>query len=169
MPKSRELGTAVLGGVVVGGGLAALLSIASPQFAPILGPAVGGGVAAYLLYGKLVDGAKAGVLSAILGYPFFFGLIYIMFIYGVYVPPSGPTPPLAEIQAGMQVEFLLNVVLGTVGGVVVSAARRPSEALVAPTQAPMSSVPGQPRYCVQCGAQLPAGTVICPHCGARQP
>jgi Zn-dependent protease/predicted transcriptional regulator len=29
--------------------------------------------------------------------------------------------------------------------------------------------PGQVRYCVQCGAQLPLGTLVCPFCGARQP
>jgi ribosomal protein L40E len=25
------------------------------------------------------------------------------------------------------------------------------------------------RYCVQCGAQLPSGALICPQCNARQP
>jgi Zn-dependent protease/predicted transcriptional regulator len=30
-------------------------------------------------------------------------------------------------------------------------------------------VPGQFRYCVQCGAQLPAGTQVCPDCNAKQP
>ena len=28
---------------------------------------------------------------------------------------------------------------------------------------------GQARYCVQCGGQLPVGTVVCPHCNAKQP
>lgn len=27
---------------------------------------------------------------------------------------------------------------------------------------------GQVRYCVQCGAQLPAGTLVCPYCNAKQ-
>jgi len=29
--------------------------------------------------------------------------------------------------------------------------------------------PPQVRYCIQCGAQLPAGTLTCPHCNAAQP
>ena len=29
--------------------------------------------------------------------------------------------------------------------------------------------PDQFRYCVQCGAQLPAGTLTCPHCNVQQP
>jgi CBS domain-containing protein len=29
--------------------------------------------------------------------------------------------------------------------------------------------PPQMQYCVQCGAQLPVGTKVCPHCNATQP
>jgi Zn-dependent protease/predicted transcriptional regulator len=43
--------------------------------------------------------------------------------------------------------------------------RRPQ---TSPGVAP-SVAPGQVRYCVQCGGQIPAGTPICPHCNARQP
>lgn len=31
------------------------------------------------------------------------------------------------------------------------------------------TAPGLVRYCVQCGGQFPTGTVICPHCNAKQP
>lgn len=34
---------------------------------------------------------------------------------------------------------------------------------------PRPTTPGQVRYCVQCGGQFPAGTVVCPHCNTRQP
>jgi len=30
-------------------------------------------------------------------------------------------------------------------------------------------IPGQAKYCVQCGAQLPVDAEICPHCNAKQP
>ena len=30
-------------------------------------------------------------------------------------------------------------------------------------------IPGQAKYCVQCGAQLPVDAEICPHCNAEQP
>jgi Zn-dependent protease len=43
--------------------------------------------------------------------------------------------------------------LGTMG--------RPSPGAGLPTT-------GQIRYCVQCGAQLPAGTLVCPYCNAKQ-
>jgi len=33
---------------------------------------------------------------------------------------------------------------------------------------PGSPIP-QVIYCIQCGAQLPVGTKICPHCNAAQP
>lgn len=36
-----------------------------------------------------------------------------------------------------------------------------------PTITP-SHIPGQVRYCVQCGGQLPIGAPICPHCSAKQ-
>jgi len=34
---------------------------------------------------------------------------------------------------------------------------------------PPSADTPQPHYCIQCGAQLPIGTSICPHCNATQP
>ena len=34
----------------------------------------------------------------------------------------------------------------------------------------VSSTPaGSVRYCVQCGGQFPIGTIVCPHCNAKQP
>lgn len=169
MSKNREIGTAAFGGLIIGGALTAIFGITDLPLASAIGALVGGGIAAYLLYGKVGQGAMAGMLSAIFGYPFSIGIIYILLIFGVYTPPSGPTPSMSVIQAGVIVEFLLNLVGGTIGGVVVSSVRRPSLALEAPAEMPASPGLGQPRYCVQCGAQLQTGTLICPHCGARQP
>lgn len=169
MPKNREVGTAVLGGLVVGGVLTAILGITDLPLSSTIGALIGGTVAAYLLYGKIGQGAVAGVLSAIFGYPFSIGIVYILLIFGVYTPPSGPTPSLSVIQAGVTLEFLLNLVAGAMGGVIVSSVRRPRLEVGATAQAPTSYAPGQTRYCVQCGAQLQAGTLICPHCNACQP
>lgn len=168
MPKKREMGTAVLGGVVIGGGLTAILDITDISLASAFGALVGGGIAAYLLYGKVRDGALAGLLSGLFGYPFYIGSVYLLFISGIYTPPSGPTPSMAVIQAGLAFEFLFNLGAGAVGGLVVSSIRHPTETLGAPVLS-MGSGSAQPRYCVQCGAQLQFGAVICPHCGARQP
>lgn len=170
MPKNRELGTAVCGGLAVGGILTAFLGITDLPLASTAGAVIGGGIAAYLLYGKIQQGAVVGVLSAIFGYPFYIGVVYILLIFGVYAPPGGPTPSMSVIQAGVVLEFLLNIVAGAMGGVIVSSVRRPTLApLGAATQVSLGSAPGQARYCVQCGAQLQAGNLICPHCGARQP
>jgi hypothetical protein len=169
MPKKREIGTAVLGGVVIGGGLTAILGITDISLASTFGALVGGGIAAYLLYGKVHEGALAGLLSGLFGYPFYIGSVYLLFIYGIYTPPSGPTPSMAVIQAGLAFEFLFNLGAGAVGGLVVASVRHPTETLGAPTQPAMGPGPTQSRYCVQCGAQLQPGAVICPHCGARQP
>jgi hypothetical protein len=169
MSKNREVGTAAFGGLIVGGALTAVLGITDLPLVSALGALIGGGIAAYLLYGKIGQGAMAGVLSAIFGYPFSIGIVYILLIFGVYTPPSGPTPAMSVIQTGVIVEFLLNLVAGAVGGVIVSSVRRPSSALEASAEMPVSPGLGQSRYCVQCGAQLQAGTLICPHCGARQP
>jgi signal-transduction protein with cAMP-binding, CBS, and nucleotidyltransferase domain len=45
----------------------------------------------------------------------------------------------------------------------ISTIRQPSLGPQSPT------IPGQTRYCVQCGAQLLAGTQTCPYCRATQP
>jgi len=169
MAKNRELGTAAFGGLIVGGTLTAVLGITDLPLASAIGAVIGGGIAAYLLYGKIGQGATAGMLSALFGYPFSIGILYILLIFGVYTPPSGPTPSMSTIQAGVIVEFLLNLVAGAVGGLAMSSARRPSATLEASAEMPASPEPRQSRYCVQCGAQLQAGTLICPHCGARQP
>jgi len=170
MAKNRELGTAVCGGLIVGGILTAFLGITDLPLASTIGAIIGGGIAAHLLYGKIQQGAVVGVLSAVFGYPFYIGIVYILLIFGIYTPPPVPTPSMSVIQAGVVMEFLLNIVAGAMGGVIVSSVRRPiPPPLGAAAQAPLGSVPGQARYCVQCGAQLQAGALICPHCGARQP
>lgn len=168
--RSREVGTAALGGLVVGGVLAAIVGITDFSFASTLGALIGGLVAAYLLHGKVGQAAAAGGLSGILSYPFSLGIVLILFTFGLYTPPSGPTPSLSEVQAGVALEFLLNLVSGVIGAVILSSVRRPGPEVGTPTpSAPPSYAPGEIRYCVQCGARLPAGTLICPHCNARQP
>ena len=124
MSKNREVGTAAFGGLIIGGALTAIFGITDLPLASTIGALIGGGIAAYLLYGKVGQGAMAGMLSAIFGYPFSIGIIYILLIFGVYTPPSGSTPSMSVIQAGVIVEFLLNLVAGTIGGVGLTTQRR---------------------------------------------
>lgn len=168
--KSREIGTAALVGLVVGGIISAILGVVDLPFASSVGAFIGGIVAAYLLYGKVGQAAVAGGISGIVSYPFSLGVVLIMFIFQLYTPPSGPSPPTSVLEAGVALEAFLNFVSGAVGGLLLSSVRHPAPgAGLPPPPPPPGYVPGQVRYCVQCGAQVPAGTVICPHCNARQP
>jgi len=167
--KSRELWGAALVGVVVGGVLAALLDATTLPLSNAVGALVGGAVAAYVLYGKVGQATAAGALSGILGTPFYLGVSEILVIFGVVPTPPGPTPPLSELQGAVVLIFGIDLVAGLVGGSLVgSLHHQPQEAAI-PQPQPIPGTVTQVRYCVQCGAQLPTGAVICPQCNARQP
>jgi hypothetical protein len=169
--KSRELGTATLGGLVVGGIVSSVLAIIDVSFSSAIGALVGGVVAAYLLRGKIGQAAIAGGLSGVLGTPFLLGVEQIFAIFEVIPIPSGPTPSMSELQVAVGVIMMMDFIAGAIGGVILGAVYHPSKEPL-PSPIPPSATgaaPGQVRYCVQCGAQLPAGALICPHCNARQP
>jgi hypothetical protein len=166
--KSRELGTATLGGLIVGGLLSTILSMADLPFSTVIGAFIGGVVAAYVLYGKLGQAATAGALAGILGTPFFLGLSQILAIFDLIPIPPGPTPSLSELQGAVVIIVVMDLVAGAIGGLLLGLVRRPRQ-LPPPPPAPPGSPATQNRYCVQCGAQMPPGTLICPHCSARQP
>jgi hypothetical protein len=169
--KSRDIWAAALSGLVVGGLVESALGVFSDSlFSLVIGAFVGGIVGAYVLYGKVGQAAAAGALAGGLGTPFFLGVSQILFIFEVIHPPSGPTPPVSELQVPVILLLALNVLAGAVGGTLAGAVRHPVQE-AGPTQpsgAPLGA-PQQVRYCVQCGAQLPTGVVVCPHCNARQP
>lgn len=169
--KSRDLWTAVLAGTVVTGVLTAILEAATltPPYSSTVGAFVGGAVAALVLYGKVGQATAAGALSGALGTPFYLGVSEILFIFGVIPTPSGPSPPMSELQVAVVIILGINVVTGTIGGSLLGAIRHPpAEAVMPPAQVTPGTV-SQVRYCVQCGAALPTGAVVCPQCNARQP
>lgn len=152
------------------GGLASvLLTMVELAFAPFIGAFLGGIVAAYILYGKVGQASLAGAISGILSTPFSLGLSDILVIFELIPIPAGPAPTLEELQAAVVVVFGINFVAGAVGGSLLGLVRRPVAVPPPPPPPSPGQVPGQSRYCVQCGAQMPAGTLICPHCNARQP
>jgi len=175
--KARELGTATLGGLVVGSIVTTVLGIGAnyypdvlASFYPAVGAFIGGVVAAYLLRGKVAQAAGVGALSGILGIPFFLGLSDIFAVFGLMPTPSGPTPSLADLQAAIAIISGMNLVAGAIGGIVLgSVYHAPAEPTPLPPAMPAGTGPALQRYCVQCGAQLPVGALICPHCNARQP
>jgi len=168
--KNRNLWAATLVGVVVTGILTAVLEAGglTPPASDGIGAFVGGAAAAYVLYGKVTEATTAGALSGVLGTPFYLGVSEILYIFGVIPSPAGPTPPLSELQVAVAIIFGLDLVAGVFGSAVVGGIRRPHEEVAAPQQqAVIGPVPQ--RYCIQCGAPLPAGAVVCPQCNARQP
>ena len=169
--KSRDLWTGTLVGVVVTGILTAILEAAGLT-APIsngVGAFVGGAVAAYVLYGKVSQATTAGALSGVIGTPLYVGVEEILYIFGLFPTPSGPTPARSELQAAVMIIFTIDMVAGVFGSAVVGAMRHPHEEAAALQQQAVTSPVTQNRYCVQCGGQLPAGALVCPHCNARQP
>jgi hypothetical protein len=169
--KSRELGTATLGGLVVCGVVSIVLDVAQVTLSSAIGALIGGVVAAYLLRGKIGQAATAGALSGLLGTPFIFGIEQILAIFEVLPIPPGPTPSMSELQSAVAIIVTMDLVAGAVGGGFFGAFYRPPKEAVPPITpaSTTGAVPAQVRYCVQCGAQLPAGALICPHCNARQP
>jgi hypothetical protein len=169
--RTREIGTATLGGMVVGGIISTALSIANVTLATAIGAFVGGVVAAYVLYGNIREAAIAGGLSGVLGVPFFLGVEQILLIFEVIPIPPGPTPPLSELQAALAVIAGMDLVAGALGGTLLGGVYRPKPVPppLQPSVTPGVQTPLQVRYCVQCGAKLQPGTLICPYCSARQP
>jgi Family of unknown function (DUF5518) len=170
--KNRDLWAATLVGVVVTGILTALLETAglTPPVSDGAGAFIGGAAAAYVLRGKVSQAITAGALSGVLGTPLYLGASEILYIFGAIPTPAGPTPPLSELQVAVAIIFGIDLVAGVFGGAVAGAMRHPHE-VVPVLQQPqaMTGPTGQPKYCIQCGAQLPLGAVVCPHCNARQP
>ncbi|MGA3108123.1 MAG: DUF5518 domain-containing protein [Candidatus Bathyarchaeia archaeon] len=169
--KSRDLWTAVLAGTVVTGLLTAFLEAANltPPYSDAAGAFVGGAIAAYVLYGKVGQATAAGALSGILGTPFYLGVSEILFIFGVIPTPSGPTPPMSELQTAVIIILGIDLVAGVIGATLIGAIRHPPLEPIMPPAQVTPGVVSQARYCVQCGAQLPPGAVLCPQCNARQP
>jgi hypothetical protein len=171
LSKSREFGTATLGGLLVGGVISGVLGLTDLSFSTAIGALIGGVFAAYLLHGKAGQAASAGAVSGLLAVPFLIGLEQVLAIFEVVPIPSGPTPALSELQVAIGVIAVMDVVAGAVGGAVFGAAYHPAKEPTL-TPIPPSGVvtpSSQVRYCVQCGAQLPSGALMCPHCSARQP
>lgn len=168
--KSKGLWAAILSGLIVGGALSAVLSIPDLQFSTLIGAVVGGIVAGYVLYGRMGQAAAAGAVAGILSTPFFLGVSQIFLIFEIIPIPNTPTPPLSQLQEAVTFILLTNLAAGALGGAIGGAVHHRTVETVVPQSATQpGTVAAQVRYCVQCGAQLHGGEVICPHCSARQP
>lgn len=166
--KTHELGTGVAIGTLVGGLLATVLSIPDLPFSAPVGAFVGGACAAYVLYRKIGPSTLAGALSGLLSLPFFLGLSQILVIFEIIPIPPGPQPTMVELQSAVMAIALMDLLAGAIAGSMLGAVRHRQPAPTEP--ATMLKTPlGQAKYCVQCGAQLPPGSMACPHCGAKQP
>jgi len=165
--KQREFGTGVAVGLIAGGFVGAVLSIPNfPLSAPV-GAFVAGALAAYVIYGNMGPATLAGALAGLLSLPFFIGLSEVFLIFGIIPFPTTPQPTLAQLQNTVVVIMVMDILAGAIAGSILGVVRHPPHPSTATTL--LNYPPGQAKYCVQCGAQLPPGTLTCPHCGARQP
>ena len=169
--KSRDLWAGTLAGVVVTGVLTAILEAGglTAPYSNGAGAFIGGAVAAYVLYGKPSQAAAAGALSGLIGTPLYVGVEEILYAFGLFPIPSGPTPTREVLEAAVFIIFALDLLAGVFGGSVVGAMRHPRQEIPVLQQQAMAGPVAQNKYCIQCGAQLPPGAVVCPHCNARQP
>jgi len=165
--KPRELGTGIAVGLVGGGILATVLSIGNIPFTAPVGAFVAGALAAYVVYSKIGPSTLAGALAGLLSLPFFLGLSQVFVIFGIIPIPPGPQPTMAELQSAVVAITMMDVLAGAVAGSILGVVRHPTMPPVTTTMPTYQ--PGPPKFCVQCGAQLPGGSPNCPHCGARQP
>ncbi|MGD0424162.1 MAG: zinc ribbon domain-containing protein [Candidatus Bathyarchaeia archaeon] len=165
--KSRELGTGIAVGLIAGGVLATLLSIFNFPFSAPVGAFVSGALAAYVIYDKVGLATLGGACAGLLSLPFYLGLSQIFVIFEIIPIPPGPQPTMAELQSAVVAITLMDIVAGAVAGSILGAIHHPPPPSVA---TPLPTYPAeQSKYCVQCGAKMTPGTLICPHCGARQP
>jgi hypothetical protein len=176
MPVSKDVLGAGLVGVVIGGIIAGLLDLVLLPLSAtlqvpipiIVGALFGGGIAGYVLNGKPPQAMVAGALAGLLSTPFYLGVGDLLTIFGA-IPLQNTTPPLWQLQEAVASIFIMFLAFDIAGATTVGFARHPHP-VAQPLQPTVpGATPGQSRYCVQCGAQLPAGTVVCPYCNARQP
>ena len=90
------------------------------------------------------------------------------------VPPNLSALDALQRMAREKAERLLVTQDGRLLGIVTQgdlmrAIRTRQDLELKPTWTPPTNTPVQVQYCIQCGAQLPIGTRICPHCNAAQP
>ena len=90
------------------------------------------------------------------------------------VPPNFSALDALQRMAREKAERLLVTQEGRLVGVVTQgdlmrAIRTRQELELRPAWTIPTTIPPQVQYCIQCGAQLPIGARICPHCNAAQP
>ncbi len=64
--------------------------------------------------------------------------------------------------------LFIGFLLGLIGGIL-AVAWNPKAGAPAQSVTPSSVMQTGMKYCVNCGTQIPASTVFCPKCGAKQP
>lgn len=164
--KSRELGTGIAVGLIVGGVLATVLSIFNFQLSAPVGAFIAGALAAYLIYDKIGPATLGGALAGLLSLPFYLGLSQVFVIFEIIPIPPGPQPTMAELQSAVVAVTLMDLVAGAVAGSILGTIHHPPPSVATPLP---TYPPEQTKYCVQCGAKMIPGTPTCPQCGARQP
>ena len=164
------MGASVLAGLIVAGVVGVILEVIEVPAGSAAGAFVGGLVAAWLLYTQRGRASVAGFLVGVLSFPVQLSILMALVSSGLYTPPPVPEIPQSVFLTALGLTVLMQVVGGTLGGLLGAILRHPSPGLV---EAPRPHLPPPPprpeKYCVQCGAGLAKETAVCPACGAKQP
>jgi len=163
------MGKSILAGLVAAGIVGVILDVFEVPFGSAAGAFLGALLATWLLYAQRGRALLTGFLVGLFSFPvqllFFVALVYS----GLYTPPEVPEIPESVLLIAFALTVVMQVVGGTVGGLVGWILHRPPTAVV---EAPRPYLPPPPpkpeKYCVQCGAGLAKETLVCPACGAKQ-
>jgi hypothetical protein len=165
-----NMSPSVFAGLVVGGIIGVILDITEVPAGSAIGTFVGGLLAALLLYAERRRALIAGFLVGLFGFPIQLLIFLAVVSAQLYTPPTVPEISQDVLLVALVVTVFMQIVGGTVGGLLGSIIRHPPPGTV---KAPSPYLPPPPprpeKYCIQCGAGLAKETQVCPACGAKQP
>ena len=170
MPRARgNFGMSVLTGLVIAGLIGVLLDITEIPAGGAIGAFVGGLVAALLLYAGRGKTTIIGFLVGLFSFPVELTILMGVVTSNLYTPPQVPEIPWSVLLVALVATLLIQIMGGTIGGLLGGIIRHPSTCTEVPNPNPPPSPQCPEKYCIQCGAGLAKGTSICHACGAKQP
>ena len=174
LPAAKtSFGISVLTGLVVAGTLGALLDIAEIPVGSVVGAFVGGFVATLLLCAGRKRAMITGFIVGLFSFPVELAVLMVVVTANLYTPPQAPEISVDVMLVALVATLIVQIVGGIVGGLLGGALRHPPPG--AEEVPSLNAIPYTPRllrpekYCIQCGAGLASGILVCHACGAKQP
>jgi hypothetical protein len=174
LPAAKaSFGISILAGLVVAGTLGALLDIAEIPVGSVVGAFVGGLVATLLLGTERRRAMITGFLVGLLSFPVELAVLVVVVTANLYTPPQAPEMSVDVLLVALVATLIMQIIGGIFGGLLGGALRHPppgTEEVPSPSAVPYPPPLLRPeKYCIQCGAGLARGILVCHACGAKQP